>query len=280
MPTALYINTVITELDTTKREATGTGPVIALQKVVQYVQQHRGIASALLNGNNSMTGRLTETQQELNKAVDAVDAKMKESSVSAQNTSLWSMQKQRIAEIQQAVSARQLKAPDSAAQHTKIVADLMLINEEIIEESDLLLDPVKHTYFLMSASMLNAPRLAENLGLMRATGTALLTAGNITDEGRTRLAGIFGSVNMFLSDFMRSIEKATRSDPKIKAALEAKGSEVKALIDKVLLMANQELLQAKELKLPANEYFGEFTRAIDSIYAYNSIATDNLVQAL
>ncbi len=280
VPMTLYINTVIAELDTAKRETAGTGPVIALQRVVQYVQQHRGIASAVLNGNNSMTGRLTETQQELNKAVEAVDTKMKESSISAQNTSLWSAQKQRIAEIQQAVSTRQLKAPDSTAQHIKIVADLMLINEEIIEESDLLLDPVKHTYFLMSASMLNAPKLAENLGLMRAAGTNFLTAGNINDEGRTKLASIFGNINMFFSDFMRNIEKATRSDAKIKAALETKGNEVKALIDKALLMANQELLQAKELKLPANEYFAEFTRAIDSIYAYNFIAADNLVQAL
>lgn len=30
VPTALYINTVIAELDTTKRETAGTGPVIAL----------------------------------------------------------------------------------------------------------------------------------------------------------------------------------------------------------------------------------------------------------
>jgi methyl-accepting chemotaxis protein len=40
------------------------------------------------------------------------------------------------------------------------------------------------------------------------------------------------------------------------------------------------LIQAKELKLPSNEYFAEYTRTIDSIYAYNSIAADNLVQAL
>ena len=66
VPSALYINTVIADLDSTKREAAGTSPVIALQKVVQFLQQHRGIASALLNGNESVASRLSETQNEKN----------------------------------------------------------------------------------------------------------------------------------------------------------------------------------------------------------------------
>lgn len=280
VPSALYINTVIAELDTTKREAAGTSPVIALQKVVQFLQQHRGIASALLNGNESVASRLSETQNELSKALESVDTKLKEAGLSSQIASLWTIEKQRIAEIQQAVLARRLKAPESSAQHTKIVQDLMIFTEEILIESDLLLDPVKNTYFMVNAVMLNAPRLAENIGQMRAAGTAFLTAGSINDEGRTKLAGLLSNVNLFLSDFMRNIDKAVQSDPKMKAALEAKGNEIKALINKTLLMTTQELLQAKELKLPSNEYFSEYTRTIDAIYAYNSSAADNLTQAL
>ncbi len=280
VPAALYINTVIAELDTTKREAMGTQPVIALQKVVQFTQQHRALSAALLNGNESAASRLSETQNELNKAINLVDTKLKEANISSQNVSFWSAEKQRITEIQQAVLARQLKAPESTARHNKIVQDLMLLSEEILIESDLLLDPVKNTYFMVNAVMLNAPRLAENIGQMRAAGTAFLTAGSINDEGRTKLAGLLSNVNLFLSDFMRNIDKAVQFDPKMKAALEAKGNEVKALINKTLLMTTQELLQAKELKLPSNEYFSEYTRTIDAIYAYNSSAADNLTQVL
>ena len=280
VPMTLYINTVIAELDTAKREVAGTGPIIALQKAVQYVQQHRGVSAALLGGNESLAGRLSEIQRELNNAIDLVDTKLKEAEISAKNTSLWSVQKQRITEIEQAVLAHQLKTPESTAQHTKLIADLLFLNEELLDESDLVTDPVKGTYYLMTATMINAPKLAENMGQMRALGSGILASGNLTDEGRARLLGMLGNVNMFFADFMRNIEKSIQSDPKMKAALETKGNEVKAVIDKTLHMTNQELIQAKELKLPSSEYIAEYTRTIDSIYAYNSIAADNLVQAL
>ncbi|MDV6340164.1 methyl-accepting chemotaxis protein [Nitrosomonas sp. Is24] len=280
VPAALYINTVIAELDTTKREAAGTQPVIALQKVVQFTQQHRALSAALLNGNESVASRLLETQNELNKAINLVDTKLKEANISPQNVSFWSAEKQRITEIQQAVPARRLKAPESTAQHTKIVQALMLISEEVLIESNLLLDPAKNTYFLINATMLNAPRLAENLGQMRAAGTAFLTLGHINDEGRTKLGGLASNVNQFSTEFLRNVEKSMHSDPKIKAALEARGNEIKTLVEKTLLMVTQELLLAKELKLPATEYIAELTRTIDTIYDYNFTAAEILTQAL
>lgn len=147
---------------------------------------------------------------------------LKEASISSENVSLWSIQKQRIIEIQQTVLAHRLTAAESSTKHTKIVQDVMLLSEETLVESDLLLDPVKNTYFLTNATMLNAPRLAENIGLMRATGTAFLAAGSIDDEGRTKLAGMFSNVTLFFFDFMRNVEKATQSDLSMKAALESK----------------------------------------------------------
>ncbi|MCG7755702.1 MAG: nitrate- and nitrite sensing domain-containing protein, partial [Nitrosomonas sp.] len=280
VPMTLYVKTVIHDLDITKREAVGTGPIIALQKAVQYLQQHRGLSTALLNGNDALASRISETQRELNKAIDLVDANLKEADISAQNISLWSIQKQRILDIQKIVLARQLKAPESTAQHTKIVQDLMLLSEEVLIESGLLLDPVKNTYFLMNVTMLNTPRLAENIGQMRATGTSLLAAGKIDVETHTKLAGIFGNVNQFFSDFIRNVERVMQSDADMKAALGSKSNEVKTMIDKTLQMTNQELLQAKELKLPSTEYFAESTRTIDAIYDYNFLAADYLVQAL
>lgn len=83
VPTTLYINTVIVELDITKHEVAGTEPIIALQKTVQYVQQHRGVSAGLLNGNESLASRLSEIQRELNNTVDIVDAKLKEAKISA-----------------------------------------------------------------------------------------------------------------------------------------------------------------------------------------------------
>ncbi len=280
VPMSLYIHKVNSDLDFVQREVVGTPPVIAMQKVMQYLQQHRGTSAALLNGNDLMAARLSEIQGELDKAIEITDAKLKEANSSSQIVLRWSAQKQRIGNIKQAVIARQLKPADSFAQHTTLIADLIQTGDELLEASDLLLDPVIGTYFLMNATMINAPKLTEYLGQMRAVGANLLASGNITDEGRTKLTGLMNNVNMFFTEFTRYLGKAIQSDANLKAALGSKEQELKMMIDKTLLMTTQNLIQAKESKMLSSEYFTEYTRMIDSIFAYNTLANDNLVQAL
>ena len=280
VPMSLYIHKVNSDLDFVQREVVGTPPIIALQKVMQFLQQHRGTSAALLNGNDLMAARLSEIQGELDKAIETTDAKLKEDNSSSRIVLRWSPQKQRIGNIKQAVIARQLKPADSFAQHTMLIADLMQTSDELLEASDLLLDPVIGTYFLMNATMINAPKLTEYMGQMRAVGANYLASGNMTDEGRAKLTGLMNNVNMFFTEFIRYVEKATQSDASLKAALGTKDQELKMMIDKTLLMTTQNLIQAKELKMLSSEYFTEYTRTIDSIFAYNTLANDNLIQAL
>lgn len=73
LPTTLYIKGVIAELDFAKQEVAGTGPIIALQSVIQFTQQHRGVAAGMLGGNESLASRLPTIQAELRKAIEMVD---------------------------------------------------------------------------------------------------------------------------------------------------------------------------------------------------------------
>ncbi len=280
VPMSLYIHKVNSALDFAQREVIGTPPITALQKVIQYLQQHRGTSAALLNGNDLMAARLSEIQGELDKAIEMTDAKMKEANTASQILLRWSTQKQHIGNITQAVIARQLKPADSFAQHTLLIADLMQTNDELLESFDLFLDPVIGTYFLMNATMINAPKLTEYMGQMRAVGANLLASGNITDEGRANLIGLMKNVNMFFSDFMRHLQKAMQSDTTLKTTLGVKEQELKAMIDKTLLMTTQNLIQAKQPKMLSSEYVTEYTRTIDNIFAYNTLASDSLVLAL
>jgi len=280
LPTTLYIKSVTAELDFAKQEVAGTGPIIALQSVIQFTQQHRGVAAGMLGGNEALANRLPAIQAELRKAIEMVDVRLEESAISTQIVSNWAADKQRLLAIQQAVTSRQLTTPESTAQHTQLIAGLMLVAEEVQDESGLSLDPVAGTYFLMNATMVHAPKLTENMGQMRAVGTGFLAASNLSAEGQTRLSSLYANVNTFFSDLMRNIEKATNADATLKTALAARANEVKAQIDKTLTITNQSLINAQELTLPANEFFEEYTRTINSVYEFNAVATENLVSVL
>ena len=280
VPTTFYVNTVLDELDFAKREAAGVGPISALQGVIQVSQQHRGVAAGMLGGNEALADRMPGIQAEINQAIEVVDAELEKYTISTQVVSQWTKHKQRLIEIQQAVSSRQLTTPESTAQHTQLIAGLLLVAEDIQDESGLSLDPIAGTYFLMSATMVDAPKLTENMGQMRAVGTGFLAAGELSSDGLAKLSGMYSNVYMYFTELMSNIEKSTNADPMIRASLATGANELKSQIDQTLTMTSQSLIKAQELTLPANEFFEEYTRTINSIYVFNAMATESLVGAL
>ena len=55
---------------------------------------------------------------------------------------------------------------------------------------------------------------------------------------------------------------------------------LKAQIEKPLALANQELIKASEIKLPASEYFQNFTDTINAVYAFNAVSLHQLSHLL
>ncbi|MCP5244446.1 MAG: HAMP domain-containing protein [Burkholderiales bacterium] len=156
---------------------------------------------------------------------------------------------------------------------------MLLIAEKIQDEFGLSLDPVAGTYFLINATMVNAPKITESMGRMRAAGTTVLASGELTTAQRATLMGQYSNINEFYQELTRNLEKATSTDAHIKAAIEAKAAEVKQQIDNVLAITNTQLLNAERLTLAADKYFDDYTNAIDNIYAFNAIAIQTLVEA-
>ncbi|MCB1984168.1 MAG: HAMP domain-containing protein [Burkholderiales bacterium] len=157
---------------------------------------------------------------------------------------------------------------------------MLLIAERIQDEFGLSLDPVAGTYFLINATMVNAPKLTESMGRMRAAGTTVLASGELTTVQRATLMGQYSNINEYFQEMTRNLEKATSADSYIKAAIETRAAEVRQQIDNILVITNTQLLNAEQLTFAADKYFDEYTNAIDNIYAFNAVAIQSLVEAL
>ncbi|MCB1949277.1 MAG: HAMP domain-containing protein [Burkholderiales bacterium] len=157
---------------------------------------------------------------------------------------------------------------------------MLLVAENIQDDFGLSLDPVAGTYFLINATMVNIPKLTESMGRMRAAGTGVLSTGKLETVERAILMGQYSNINEFYMELTRNLEKAISADANIKAAVESRATEVKRQIDNVLVITNNQLLNAENLTFAADKYFDEYTSAINNIYAFNTIAIQSLVAAL
>jgi methyl-accepting chemotaxis protein len=280
VPTTVYVNRALGEIAVARLEVAGTQPAIAVQKVVQLMQQHRGISAGMLAGSEELAARRPAVRDALGKAIGAVDVSLTAKAASPALMSSWAEHRQAWTALEQAVSARQLQQGDSLKQHTQLIASLMVLNERVLDEYKLSQDPALATSALIQASLVQAPWLAEKMGVLRAQGTGFLTKGELPPEGRATLQSLQSRVNELYGDMMRNLDKTAQGDAALKTQLATGTDALKVQIAATIAVANREVIDAAALSMPANAFFDEFTRTIDSLYDFNTVAMQGLETAL
>ncbi len=280
LPSGLYFQKLRGEVDVAELEARSSNAVIALNRVVQFLQSHRGLSAGALGGNETLAARRPAVRDNVVSAIDALDVALKQSGASPAILNRWSDMRQRWAPLEAGVSSKQLKSAESTKLHTQLIAGVQLLNEELLYEFSLSLDPDADTYHLIQASLVNLPMLAENLGIMRAQGTGFLAQGSLPPEGRATLAALHKRVLEVQGEMQRNLQRAIDVNPAMKAALGSSIDASQQSVKKVTTLADQALIGATDITHPAPAYFDEFTRTIDGLYDFNTQAMKSLVQAL
>nr|WP_326530804.1 methyl-accepting chemotaxis protein [Rhodoferax sp.] len=280
VPSALYLSRISTDIDIVKREISAIGSVAALNHVLRFSQVHRGLSAGALNGDQTLAGRRPAARDKVNQSLDVLTSELKAVDVS-QNT-LNQLQKLQSdwKSVEQGVSNGQLKSPESTKLHTQFIGGLLVLNEEILSEFGLAIDPQSDIYFLIHAALVNMPWLAENTGVMRAQGSGFLALHSLPPEGRAGLMSLKKRGIELQGEMSRNFSRAVAINSSLKVALESQAQASIQAVDKALALAEKNLISATEISASAPEYFDEFTRAIESLYEFNSLSTKSLSQAL
>ena len=145
VPTGLYLKTVLTEVGVAQTESAASGAVTALNHVVQFIQTHRGMSAGALNGNESLAARRPAMRDKVVQAISELDTELNKAGSSAPLKTQWNEFRQRWSTLEQGVGSKQLKSAESTKLHTQLIASLLAINDEMIREFSLALDPQADT---------------------------------------------------------------------------------------------------------------------------------------
>ena len=280
VPAVLYFRSLNAEIAVAERETLASNSVSALNRVVQMTQTHRGMAAGALSGNDALAARRLTIRDKVVQSMTTLTAALKEAGVTPQTAAHWDDLQKKWKLLEQGVADKQLKSAESTKLHTELIAGLLELNEDVLGEFGLSLDPGGDTYYLIQSSLVNMPILGENLGLMRAFGTGFLAQGNLPPEGRSTLLALNKRVLEVQGEMFRNLNRSVELNSTIKAALATGAETSRTSVDKTLAMADRVLLSATEFKYPPSDYFDEFTRAIDSLYDFNALGMKTLASEL
>jgi len=273
-PMTLVFKTAVGNMNAAQAEQQGVAPARTMLSLIRLTQEHRGLSSAVLNGDASKSSLRQERQATIDAAFDKVLA-----ALGALNSPPMVSQVQEMRAKWRAlagdVGTGALAAPDSLARHTQLVDEQLLVLEDITHVSGLALDPDAASYHLIMASTRDLPRLTERLGRARAKGVAILASQADKPVERQDLVKALGEIGLYARDAHRGLDRA-------KASATTLGDTMAASMDgasKALATANQWITkvgQAAPGDITTGDYFQGMTQAINAHYDLTDVAWNRL----
>lgn len=265
--TALSVNTYIVtdeKILFAEKEKLGVEYIAAIRKVMQNMPQHRGMSAAYLNGNKGIKQKIIAKRNEVDadfSVLKEIDSRLGEDLDTTVTLSKivdkWDLLKQETFE---------LSAKESFARHTKLLEDVIALNIEAGNNSNLILDPEIDSFYVMDLVINRVLQLTEKMGQVRGLGAGVIAKKSMTDSQREKLIKLSVLNDGLIDGINLAMGSAYKANPEIKSKLNSYSSAVvkaSAELNKKL----SKVLAGKFNELNSSEFFSDGTDAINSTFA-------------
>ena len=229
-------------------------------RMVQFMQQHRGMSSGVLNGNDAMKEKRAAKEKELAEAVAATEAAISDK---LRESAAWKS----IRDDWEAIRKDGLNwpAPDNLKRHTQMIDKALVFMVDIADETQLTLDPEMNTYYFMDTIVTKMPAMLEPMGITRARGTGVLTKKELASQMRIDMAATIAQMQQTLRAQNQNLAKVIKQTPALEGALSGPSREFTEGSEKIFTLVRSDILGEK-FETPPQEYFGQTTKIIDLGY--------------
>ena len=279
-PSVLYLKQTITDVRQAHRQAEGVPVLMALNMVIQHTQVHRGLSAGVLSGNEGMQQRRVTAKEAVNQALGNAAAILVQNNAPVQEQQRLQKWQTTWQALEQAVAANKVEEADSFARHTDLIAELMMINEELLVAYHLQSNEVPANVALLQAALVQAPQLIEGVGQMRAMGTGFLTQAFLSVDDRGAFRALISQTTTFQKQVGRFIQRAMTLNPAYEQELGGLVKTATELLNESNHLARTEVLEIDLLQYPASDYFNKLTQTIEAINAVRISGADRLAQVL
>jgi len=290
LPTALYLQRTAADVRIAQRPVDGVSAIIALQKVIHSIQNHRGLVAGVLGRGQALStpgkddgfsARLAAAGEASGKTIAALDAQLGAVRASDKVVAGWNERKRQWTALHAEIADGRLADVDKSWQrHTELIDGLAELSDEVLDEFGVTIIPERAGNALAYASFVHAPGLAEMLGRMRATGAAALAQKYVSDARRTELTNLKPRAAERLEDVGRSLAKAFAADEQLRDELQSRLSATSESVARSLSLVDEKLIEALQFDLPASDYYDAISATIESVYALDDTAARGLVDRL
>ncbi|MBK8817092.1 MAG: HAMP domain-containing protein [Methylococcaceae bacterium] len=276
IPFGFYLVGMTNDIKVAEHEITGIKPSLAILKLEQLTQQHRSLSSQLLGGNTASSAAREAKEKETNDAIAAMDTALKGSVNDNTISKEWGVAKQHWQNLLDQVKNAKISASQSDQEHTSLIEAYLAVLDKIADYTELSLDPVSESYFMMRAALYSTPKMVEAMAKTSDLGTALLKKKEADPAQVATLSGYVYLVNTNQEETSNQLQKTFSLSPSVKENLESLSQNSLNLVDNSEKLVKDEIINKQELSYDSKTYFDTFTTAINAIFKLNEQSIEQL----
>jgi methyl-accepting chemotaxis protein-1 (serine sensor receptor) len=266
VPLTLYLLESQKAIEVAQAEIDGLTPTRALAQLMEKLQQQRSRYGRQAGGEAlpAVSASLTESINAVQQTLAGIADKDIAASWQSARTALSQLETASDSQPNvQANAAKRYQAANAA------MSQLANLNEMVVDNAGLSLDPDADSYYLMDAVFFQAPRLLAALEQLRQHG-----AMPQRDAQAAELANYLGqTAKQNQAGVAASLAKAKRANPSLSAQL-----TLPATIDTTLKFAHDEFVG--DIKSSKVEWASTFDKVIEAQFRFNEQAVTQLAQLL
>ena len=215
--------------------------------LMSTIQQHRGMSSGLLNGNDSFRTGLITKQAEARSILSNMKSLIDASPELARDRRTL----ENVTTGMEAIigSLKQMTPEQSFSRHTELVRNTIHLIGDMGEHLGLMDNEGTPLALLSNLLLLRLPLLMESIGQARALGSGYAAKGQVGAVGRIRLS------------FLESHIRECRENMHIPGN---NGSAATEKVEALLDLLEKEFIQADEVNISPEQFFKAATDAIES----------------
>lgn len=256
---------------TSQRQLESISLVKPIYRTVQAIQLHRGLAAAVLGGNEMVRDRRTAKEKEVAEALAVLEERLRATRSADEG---WHSIKASWEALRKEGDSR--TAAENFSTHTRLIEQLLHLEAAQIRNID------ADMFYLIDITANRLPSIIEHIGRLRAYGTGILARQQISEEQKRALYGLIANLRDALPPLENSFVNAARYNPAQQAMLTTVSEGITDSVRQIIHLVESDVLTGQFTTSP--EYFlTTFTTVIDGYYLqlYESLlpSVEALIQA-
>lgn len=182
----------------------GLQDITHLRRLLEALPQHRGMANALLQGDDSFRGKLATLQSHIDNSMSEMDTRLclgdhwGVAKRARQVLDAWSTIKQQL---------NSMTAPESFGRHTALITELLYLINDVADAAGLLVETDDNAR-LIDAAINTLPLVTETLGQARGIGTGVAARGKCATDMRVKLRYLLANTRLVADEVDQAVRGA------------------------------------------------------------------------